>query len=188
MNPYDGKGIEEWGAVTRELVNAHPLTPCIVELCLKSWQSLLHGKINTYLNLSISEMGISPQSTAALLHDVIPVYIEKNIKGFRKGVGKEKDIVCEYDEAFSLEVKASSSRDKIYGNRSYPKASSGKSKSGYYLAVNFEKVDKSEPRILLIRMGWLDLSDWRAQESQTGQQASLNRGVLDNKLITLYKA
>jgi len=77
MQPYEGKSIEIWSSITKKLVETHPLTPSIVDLCLKSWQSILHGKINTYLNLMISEMRISPQATGALLHDVIPEYIEK---------------------------------------------------------------------------------------------------------------
>jgi len=94
MNPYRGKRVTSWQNITNELVNAHPLTPDIVDICLKSWDSILNGKINTYLNLLIREMRISPQATGALLHDVIPEYIEKNVKEFRKGIDKEKDIVC----------------------------------------------------------------------------------------------
>ncbi len=82
----------------------------------------------------ISEMSISPQATGALLHDVIPEYISKNISGFRKGVGREKDIVCMYNEFYSMELKTSSQKS-IYGNRSYAKSDSGKSKSGYYLTI-----------------------------------------------------
>ena len=76
MNPYEGKHFESWPSITKGLVDAHPLTPYIVALCLKSWESILNGKINTYLNLRICEMRRSPQATGALLHDVIPEYIE----------------------------------------------------------------------------------------------------------------
>ncbi|MDR0286447.1 MAG: ScaI family restriction endonuclease, partial [Clostridiales bacterium] len=79
MNPYSGINMEHWRSVTEELVRKHPLSPHIVDLCLKSWQSILHGKINTYLNMKICEMSISPQATGALLHDVIPEYISKNV-------------------------------------------------------------------------------------------------------------
>ena len=186
MNPYEGKSIENWLSVTKELIEAHPLKLHIVDFCLKSWESIINAKINTYLNLKMSQMNISPQATGALLHDIIPEYIERNITGFRKGVGKEKDIVCDYDESFSLELKTSSQKS-IYGNRSYAKSSTGKSKSGYYLAVNFEKLSESAPKILLIQMGWLDHSDWQAQKSETGQQASLTKQAKNNKLVTLYK-
>jgi len=186
MNPYEGKSVEDWQKITEKLVENHPLSPYIADLCLKSWQSILNGKINTYLNLLIREMRISPQATGALLHDIIPEYIEKNISGFRKGTGKEKDIVCEYDEIFSMELKTSSQR-AIYGNRSYAKSDSGKVKSGYYLAINFEKISINNPKILLIQMGWLDHADWRGQKSETGQQASLTKEAKDSKFIILYK-
>ena len=188
MNPYEGKSIESWRAITEQLVNSHPLASQIVELCLKSWQSILNGKINTYLNLLIREMRISPQATGALLHDVIPEYIEKNVDGFRKGLEKnEKDIVCEFDDLYSMELKTSSSRSSIFGNRSYAKSDSGKSKSGYYLTINYEKIEKRNPEILLIQMGWLDHTDWRGQAAETGQQASLTRDARNSKFIVLYK-
>ncbi len=156
MNPYNRKAVEKWRAITEQLVSEHPLSPCIVDLCLKSWQSILNGKINTYLNIKICDMNISPQATGALLHDVIPEYITKNISGFRKGIGKEKDVVCEFDDTFSFEIKTSSQKS-IYGNRSYAKSDTGKDKSGYYLTINFEKISANSPRIMLIQMGSLHL-------------------------------
>lgn len=186
MSPYENIPLEQWQEITRNLVEQHPLTPVIVDLCLKSWQSILHGKINTYLNMLISEMSISPQATGALLHDVIPEYISKNVEGFRKGIGKEKDIVCEYNDSYSFELKTSSQKS-IYGNRSYAKSDSGKSKAGYYLTINFEKIQGNDPKILLIQFGWLDHSDWIGQKSETGQQAALTKEARENKLIVLYK-
>lgn len=187
MNPYENIPEEQWYEITRNLVGQHPLTPMIVDLCLKSWQSILHGKINTYLNMQIKEMSISPQATGALLHDVIPEYISKNIEGFRKGIGNEKDIVCEYNNFYSLELKTSSQKS-IYGNRSYAKSDTGKSKSGYYLAINFEKIQGNDPKLLLIQMGWLNHSDWVGQKSETGQQAALTKAARDYKFTVLYKA
>ena len=186
ISPYKNIEVENWRAVTESLVRQHPLSPYIVDFCLKSWQSILHGKINPYLNMYISEMSISPQATGALLHDVIPEYISKNISGFRKGVGREKDIVCMYNEFYSMELKTSSQKS-IYGNRSYAKSDSGKSKSGYYLTINFEKINNNNPKILLIQMGWLDHSDWVAQKSETGQQASLTKEAKENEFMVLYK-
>jgi hypothetical protein len=186
MNPYEGRAVAQWREVTANLVEKHPLAPYIVDICLKSWQSILHGKINTYLNMSIGEMHISPQATGALLHDVIPEYIAKNTNGFRKGVGKEKDVVCAFDEAFSFELKTSSQKS-IYGNRSYAKSETGKSKSGYYVTINFEKIAANAPKILLIQMGWLNHADWIGQTSETGQQASLSKEARENKLIALYR-
>jgi hypothetical protein len=184
MNPYEGKSVDRWREITNMLVAKHPLRPYIVELCQKSWQSILHGKINTYLNMLLCEMSISPQATGALLHDVIPEYIARNITGFRKGAGKEKDIVCEYDDSYSLELKTSSQKS-IYGNRSYAKSESGKDKSGYYLTINFEKIAAKASKILLIQMGWLDHSDWKGQKSETGQQAALTKDAREHKFVVV---
>jgi hypothetical protein len=100
MNPYENIPVEQWHEITCCLVEKHPLTRVIVDLCLESWQSILNGKINTYLNMQIKEMRISPQATGALLHDVIPEYVSKKDKRFRKGSGNEKDIVCEENDFF----------------------------------------------------------------------------------------
>ena len=187
VSPYKDVDVKDWQMVTEKLVKKHPLSPVIVDMCQKSWQSILNGKINTYLNMKIGEMNISPQAIGALLHDVIPAYIAKHVSGFRKGVGKEKDIVCESDDCFSLELKTSSSQKSIFGNRSYAKSETGKSKSGYCLTVNFEKISRTNPRILRIQFGWLDHSDWVPQQSETGQQASLTKEAKENKMLTLYE-
>lgn len=185
--PYQNHDVSEWKSITEDLIKKHPLYDAIVDICLKSWESILNGKINTYLNLKIREMNISPQATGALLHDVIPEYISRNISGFRKGSGNEKDIVCEENDFYSLELKTSSQKS-IYGNRSYAKSETGKikNKSGYYLAVNFEKINKEDPKILKISFGWLDHTDWKGQQSETGQQATLTLNAKNNKLIILY--
>ena len=184
-SPYENAKVEEWLQITKDLVARHPLSDKIVDLCLKSWQSILNGKINTYLNLYIRDMSISPQAMGALLHDVIPEYIARNIKGFRKGIGSEKDIVCDSDDFYSFELKTSSQKS-IYGNRSYALSETGKAKSGYYLAINFDKSSSSAPKITKIQFGWLDHSDWKGQKSETGQQASVVSDAKKCKLVTLY--
>lgn len=186
VSPYEKIEVKNWLSITKDLVEKHPLSKTIVDLCLKSWQSILNGKINTYLNLYIREMSISPQAMGALLHDVIPEYIMKNVKGFRKGVGSEKDVVCVDNDLYSFELKTSSQKS-IYGNRSYAKSETGKLKSGYYLTLNFEKVSNNDPKVLKIQFGWLDHSDWIGQKSETGQQSSLTTDAKKYKLITLYE-
>ena len=85
-----------------------------------------------------------------------------------------------------MELKTSSQR-LIYGNRSYVKSDSGKDKSGYYVTINFERITKKDPEILLIKMGWLDHMDWQGQISQTGQQASITKNAWEKKLVVLHK-
>jgi hypothetical protein len=115
------------------------------------------------------------------LHELIPLEIATLHPDEWTGerVASEKDIVYIPDDKYSIEVKTSSNPRRIFGNRSYAQGSTKakKSKSGYYLAVNFEKFSKTnkKPRILLIRFGWLDSSDWIGQTAATGQQAHLTR-------------
>lgn len=93
------------------------------------------------------------------------------------------------DKHFSFEIKTSSSARSIFGNRSYAQKAdtTKKSKSGYYLAINFEKFTKihQQPSIKLVRFGWLDHEDWMGQAAATGQQARLNRDVELYKLLEL---
>ena len=88
-------------------------------------------------------------------------------------------------------IKASSHKSRIFGNRSYAQEAVGKkTKSGYYLAVNFAKFDADEgeelPRILKVRFGWLDYLDWQGQTAASGQQAHVAPDVEESKLIELF--
>lgn len=63
-----------------------------------------------------------------------------------------------------------------------------KGKSGYYLAVNFEKFSNTtNPQIKLIRFGWIDSGDWIGQKAATGQQSRLSSDVENYKLLQLYR-
>lgn len=104
----------------------------------------------------------------------------------------DKDLVCIDNDNYSIEIKTSSSKNSIFGNRSYGIQSNKentKKKEGYYLAINFEKCTEEieKPDIRLIRFGWLSHSDWISQTSETGQQASLSKDAYDYKLIELFK-
>lgn len=121
-------------------------------------------------------------------------YLElKHPNLYKVGTDKtEKDIHCIPDPSLSVEIKASSNPNQIFANRSYAQPESGKGqkdKDGYYITINFEKFDDAEgesPEILLIRFGYLEHSDWIAQESATGQQARLSTDVYLYKLKVLY--
>src|SRR5437667_261612 len=80
-------------------------------------------------------------------------------------------------------------KKSIFANRSYAQAPSDskKSKSGYYLAVNFEQFSESvsQPKIRMVRFGWLDHSDWIGQRAETGQQARLNPATESLKLLRI---
>jgi hypothetical protein len=112
----------------------------------------------------------------------------------------EKDLVCITDDSLSVEIKTSSHSSQIFGNRSYAQPSAKgkkvKSKSGFYLTVNFgrfgkedledDDVDRTPPALRKIAFGWLDHTDWIAQTAATGQQARLGPNVYEQKLIQFF--
>jgi hypothetical protein len=63
-----------------------------------------------------------------------------------------------------------------------------KSKSGYYLAINFAKftATKTKPAITKVRFGWLDLTDWVGQNAASGQQARLELSADRFKLLEIH--
>ena len=194
-SPYDGLSEDCWIDKTRELIDEHPLAADeIVEAVLAAWASIL----STTIGLGRHRIGVdilpSPQIMAFLLHELIPLELQSRHPSIwrRDNTSDEKDVVCIPDERFSFEIKASSSRNNIYGNRSYaqPSSTSKKHKAGYYLAVNFEKfgLAPGSPRITKVRMGWLDHTDWIGQRANTGQQARPTASARNNKLIELYSA
>jgi len=197
MSEYNDNNIDEWENITKRLIKEHPLKKEeIVSAVLKAWDETLASKIGTETDITLFDINPSPQILGIYLHELIPIQIASINKNFRKQVEKnEKDIVNKSNENFSFEIKTSSHPKNIYGNRSFAQPSSKKNntkdKNGYYLAVNFEKIDGSsqdyKPEIKKIRFGYLDHSDWVAQKSQTGQQASLKKDSAEKKLITLYE-
>ena len=127
------------------------------------------------------------------LHELIPLELSARYPHEWRGEesASDKDIVYMPNDHYSIEVKTSSNPKHIYGNRSYAQGSTRgkKSKSGYYLAVNFEKISNTNlsPKILLIRFGWLDSNDWIGQKAATGQQSRLPSDVETKKLLELYR-
>lgn len=194
-SPYEGKNTSEWEEITLELIDDHPLDmQYLKEVVLLSWEQILTTKIGPF------QIGVdifpSPQILGNFLHELIPLNLaNENPELWRREHDtKDKDLVYIPNEDFSVEIKTSSNKDKIFGNRSYAQKSTAakKSKSGYYLAVNFEKFQKNatsdtpKPKILKIRFGWIDEDDWRGQAAQTGQAASLSPEVYEYKFVELY--
>lgn len=193
-SPYENVPISDWKDVTESLIDAHPLSEeDIVNAVLQSWDKILRTKIGDELQIGV-DIFPSPQIMGNYLHEIIPVILSKKYPElWRKESEKsDKDLVYIPNDSFSIEIKTSSNKNNIYGNRSYGQAegdnTSGKSKSGYYITVNFEDIKKvNPPKILRIRFGWIDHSDWKAQAAASGQQASLSIEARDNKLKLLYE-
>lgn len=192
-SPYNERAPEEWLAITKELVAAHPLDVNeIVEVVTRCWEDIFTTSIGGKLRIGTDVFPV-PQILSSFLHEMIPLDFEGRHPGVwrRDQSASEKDLVHVPDQSFSVEIKCSSQKN-IYGNRSFTQESEArpakKEKSGYYLAVNFPPIHKLREvkPITTIRFGWLDITDWKGQAAASGQQASLSREALTGKLLTLY--
>lgn len=194
-SPYEGINEADWLNCTKDLVKRHPLTSeQIVRTVLDSWDAIFKSNIGGY-HIG-KEISPKPQIMGFLLHEILPYKLSEIQPDVWRPeeTGADKDVNYKPDDFFSIEVKTSSHASKIFGNRSYAQVgnSSKKGKNGFYVAVNFEKFskekDSGQPKITLIRFGWLDGTDWQGQKSETGQQASLTSAAEKTKLLELYKA
>lgn len=192
-SPYHRKSVTEWSAITDQLISNHPIKPDeIVETVLKSWNDIFNSKIGSFF--IGKEIEPVPQIMSFLLHELVAHYLSLKHPGIYKvGTEKtEKDIHCITDSSLSIEIKGSSHPNQIFANRSYAQPQSGngqKEKSGYYIAINFEQfkdVKPNLPKILMIRFGYLEHTDWIAQASETGQQARLGADIYRYKLKQIY--
>lgn len=193
-SPYDGLTPSAWAAKTKKLVTSHPLSADeIVEVVLASWRAIFDSKIGPKGFQIGRDITPKPQIMGFFLHELVPLEFASRHPGqwSPERTAGDKDIVCLFDARYSIELKTSSHASQIFGNRSYAQKgdSSKKSKSGYYLAVNFESFKKGNkaPAVRKIRFGWLDESDWIGQRAQTGQQARLDPTVERSKLATLFE-
>ena len=191
QSPYEGLPEDGWAAKTKRLISAHPLAvEEMVEVTRASWNHIFASRIGEF---SIgSDILPRPQVMGFFLHELIALDFEARYphQWRRDQKSSEKDLVFIPNDLFSTEIKTSSSKNKIFGNRSYAQVgeSNKKSKSGYFLAINFGKFTGDvRPEVNLIRFGWLDHSDWVGQKAPTGQQAHLTTQAEQLKLITLYE-
>jgi len=192
-SPYSNKERSEWESITQKLIKKHPLTQEeIVDVVINSWDQIFNSKIGAF-NIG-KEILPTPQIMSFLLHELVSHNLSLQFPGqYRTGTEKyEKDVVCVKNEKYSIEIKGSSHPNQIFGNRSYAQPNSNnaiKKKDGYYITINFEKFSKNKqpkPRILLIRFGFIEHTDWIAQNAPTGQQARLIPEAYKSKLRILY--
>lgn len=206
-SPYKGKDESLWKKITIDLINEHPLSEEeIVEAVITSWEQIFESTVGP-LHIG-QQIFPSPQIMSSILHELIPYNLASTIgDNYRIGTCKaEKDIVYKPDVKYCIEVKASSSKNSIYANRSYAQPSldsDTKDKNGFYIAVNFEKFEQNEvgesraieydakgkityPKITQIRFGYLEHTDWIPQKSAKGQQASLSPLAKKYKMKKIY--
>ena len=191
--PYSGLPRDKWAAKTKRLIAAHPLDmEELVEVVLLAWKAIFDSKIGSHRFKIGTHLFPKPQIMGFLLHELIPLEFAARYPDKWRGEQEagDKDLVYLPDPRFSVEIKTSSHKSQIFGNRSYAQqpTDAKKSKSGYYLAVNFQSFNKRQrprPEIVRVRFGWLDHTDWVGQAAATGQQAHLTPESEGRKLITL---
>lgn len=196
-SPYEGLDEDRWASRTEELIGAHPMdTTQLVDIVQTAWSAIFETKLGGKFSIG-KEISPKPQIMGFLLHELIPLELEsRNPKTWRADAEKgDKDLVYIPDPSKSIELKTSSHASQIFGNRSYaqpqPENGRGKSKNGYYLTVNFQNftaAGKQRPAITLVRFGWLDHTDWIAQNAATGQQARVSPISDRTKLKVLYRS
>jgi hypothetical protein len=195
-SPYTRLPERRWLAKTEELLAAYPADrEELVEIVLEQWASIFDSRIGTH-GLRIGEhIFPKPQIMGDYLHELIPYELQARYpeRWRRDHTGFDKDLVNLEDEFYSTEIKTSSNASGIFGNRSYaqPGPKTKKAKSGFFLTVNFEKwsdvTTPTLPQVRIIRLGWLDHTDWKGQDSPRGQASSILRPAYGTKLIELYR-
>ena len=191
ISPYRNKPQPQWTEITKRLVNLFPLKPdTLISIVEDAWADLYNSSFGiTKLKIG-SDIFLPAQATGVILEKLIAVHLNKNFPQWRGGLEKfEKDIVCTDRLRYSFEIKTSSSRSGLYGNRSTGHRSEDRTKfrTGYYLVINYKlPTDKDLERyIYTIRFGWIDDEDWVGQSQPTGQQASIGVNLARLKLITI---
>jgi hypothetical protein len=195
-SPYARVSKSNWPRTTKRLIGRHPLNPReIVEVVIGAWDAIFQSRIGPKGFQIGRHIFPKPQIMAFFLHELIPLeFATRYPTRWRpeRSAG-DKDLVYIPDQTLSVEIKTSSHPTQIFGNRSYAqerRSSSKKEKSGFYLAVNFDKFseDRRAPRVRKIRFGWLDHTDWVGQSAATGQQARLSPETEASKLLTLFES
>lgn len=200
-SPYYGVPMDRWAQRTRSLIEEYPIAPGeVVEIVLRSWSAIFESTLGDGFRIGV-HIFPTPQIMGTLLHELIPLEIEAHKEGQWRAqrTAAEKDLVFLANDRFSTEIKTSSDPGRIYANRSYGQEAESpgkKAKSGYYIAVNFDKwpvvetrptAEQVRPAIRAIRIGWIDHTDWVAQKAATGQQSSLPAQVENSQLLAFYK-
>lgn len=194
VSQYDSTSIDEWHFITEQLNQLFPIP--MDQICtavLESWNDIF-----TISNASHDfEIGENIFPKPQILGFFLETLINRKLCRLAPDVwvpdptGYSKDLVNLKNPEFSLEIKTSSNKSRIYGNRSYGIDSENgkKGKSSYYLAVNFEKFTSTtqKPHIQLIRFGYLTFSDWKSQVASSGQAAHIPVQIERAKLLTIWE-
>ncbi len=79
MSPYENLPEIQWKETTKRLINDHPLSQdVLISTVLEAWDGILRTKIANELQIGI-DIFPTPQILGNYLHELIPVFLEKNI-------------------------------------------------------------------------------------------------------------
>jgi hypothetical protein len=193
-SPYTRCKPANWLTVSERLRRGYILAPDdLTRVVLRAWDSIFASRIGRHGHRIGKNFFPQPQIMGFFLHELVPIELEASYpsKWRRGAAASEPDAVCILDPSNSFEIKTSSSRGGIFGNRSYAQDGSGRKKKhgGFFLAVNFQGFEAAaplRPEVTLIRFGWLDPADWIAQRAATGQQARLTKEAKAYKLLRIW--
>ena len=188
-SPYAAAPETEWMGVTKRLIDEHPLTlDVILDAALISWERLWSSTVgDSKTGFRLQELDPPATVVGYFFEKIFSKQLASQMPDmWIGGKGSQKDLHCITNESKSVEMKSSGQLGyKVYGNRSYgqkneDEEAAKKDKSGYYITINFYKHDLN-----LLRFGWIDADDWKAQASATGQMAGLGEKTYQNKLIVI---
>ena len=192
-SPYEGIERSEWSAVTAKLVEEFPLdSEVLVTVVQDAWRDLFSSSFGDASLRIGKDIFLPAQATGVILEKLIAVHLAKRSEEWRGGDRKtEKDIVCETNDKYSFEIKTSSSKTGLYGNRSTGHRADSRTKyrTGYYLVINYKLPTETDTgsHIRTVRFGWIDDKDWVGQAQPTGQQASIGVTLARLKLMTIFE-
>ena len=111
----------------------------MVRLC---WLSIFESRLGGF---RIGEhLFPKPQIMGFFLHELISLEVARRYPSVWRPeqTAQDKDVVFIPDNRYSIEIKTSSSKKNIYGNRSYAQRGRGakKSKTGYYSGDKFREI------------------------------------------------
>lgn len=191
ISPYQNHPESMWPQITQQLVNEFPLAQDrLIEIVETAWEDIYCSTFgNSGLKIG-QDIFLPAQAIGVILEKLIAIHLNRYDSRWRASQEKtEKDVICTFNDFYSFEIKTSSSKKGLYGNRSTGHRSDNRTKyrTGYYLVINYKlpKEDDLSRQLWQIRLGWIDDEDWIGQTKPTGQQASIGAKLASLKLITL---
>jgi len=193
-DPYAAADLSKWPSITDRLLRRFPLpSGDLVNVVLASWEDIFHSRIGGRGFQIGREIWPEPQIMGFLLHELIPLNLATAYPGIwrRRAAANEFDAVHIPNNDWSFEIKTSSSRSGIFGNRSYAHVAeaAAKRRGSFFLAINFGKFGPGNvrPEITLVRLGFLGAKDWVGQRAESGQRARLTKEARAYKLRIIYE-